>query len=65
VVKSYVEHGLLINEGKKEDEEQAVMPEFVPVDCFSEFRDGTLRPTEKGLAVIDTIIPNILKPLDD
>ncbi|CAO3684931.1 unnamed protein product [Umbelopsis ramanniana] len=64
VVKTYVEHGLLIDEGKLDNDTQTPAPEFVPADCVSEFHSGTIRPTEKGLAVIDTIIPNILKPID-
>jgi hypothetical protein len=63
MVKRYVEHSLLVMNTDKEV--HTSIPEYVPSDCIGEFQSGTLRPTEKGLAVIDTIIPDILNPLNE
>jgi len=65
MVNSYVEHGLLVDDVEQKDHGKDSIPEYVPPDCIKEWLGGTLRPTEKGLAVADTIIPSILKPVDD
>ncbi|CAG8464545.1 3870_t:CDS:10 [Diversispora eburnea] len=55
-VNNYVQDGFLIWDNKlNENSENDILSEF-----REELKDGRLRPTEKGLAVIDEIIPRIL-----
>ncbi|KAM3579097.1 hypothetical protein VKS41_008325 [Umbelopsis sp. WA50703] len=62
-LKDYIEYGLLVDDPAGTVYAEHDIPPYVPLDCIDELAQGGIRPTEKGLAVIDSIIPKILQVL--
>ncbi|KAJ2957084.1 hypothetical protein NQZ79_g7158 [Umbelopsis isabellina] len=60
-LQSYIDLGLLVDDPAGQCYAKHDIPLYVPHDCVEELAQGAIRPTEKGLAVIDSIIPKILQ----
>lgn len=60
-LQSYIDLGLLVDDPAGRRYAEHDIPPYVPPDCVEELAQGAIRPTEKGLAVIDSIIPKILQ----